>query len=224
MQGLPSDAVRGLAVFDLDGTITRHDTLVPYVVGFLKGHPRGLLGLPCVLQAVFGFAIGRADQGILKSALIRATLGGRSRAQIEAWTTQFIKRLLPAGVFADALARIEAHRAAGDTLVLLSASTDLYVPALARALGFSQSICTGVEWQGEKLVGRLTTPNRRGAEKVRCLELLRAQHPGAAIAAYGNAGADLDHLMRAERPMLVNGSARARALAAAHGIPCVTWR
>jgi phosphatidylglycerophosphatase C len=216
--------VPGLAVFDLDGTITRHDTLLPYVLGFLARHPRGWLGVPCVLPTLLAFALGKADQGALKSSLIRATLGGRTRAQIEAWTHEFVQRLPPRGVFAAALERIEHHRAAGDTLVLLSASTDLYVPALARALGFAQSICTGVEWQGDRLVGRLTTPNRRGEEKVRCLQQLRARYPGRVVSAYGNAAEDVPHLAKADRPLLVNASARARALAFAQRIPCATWR
>jgi phosphatidylglycerophosphatase C len=211
-------------VFDLDGTITRHDTLAPYVFGFLSRHPAGWLGLPRLLPALLAFALGMADEGDLKAAFIRATLGGRSRAAIDSWTAEFAAGL-PARVFADALDRIAQHRDAGDTLVLLSASTDLYVPALARALGFPESICTGVEWQGERLVGRLTTPNRRGEEKVRCLEQLRARYPGALVSAYGNSPQDVAHLAKADRPLLVNGSSRARALAAAHGIPCAaSWR
>lgn len=219
-----SGGAPGLAVFDLDGTITPHDTLAPYIAGFLADHPLGWLGLPRVLPALLRFAVGLADEGVLKSSLIRATLGGRGRAEIESWTTEFIARLPPRRVFADALARIEQHRAAGDTLVLLSASTDLYVPQLAQALGFAQSICTGVEWDGDRLVGNLTTPNRRGEEKVRCLERLRDQHPGALVSAYGNSPEDVPHLAKADRPLLVNGSARGRTLARAHGIPSVTWR
>jgi phosphatidylglycerophosphatase C len=194
------------------------------VFGFLSGHPAGWLGLPRLLPTLVAFALGMADEGELKSAFIRATLGGRSRTEIEAWTAEFAAGL-PARVFADALDRIAQHRTGGDTLILLSASTDLYVPALARALGFAQSICTGVEWRGERLDGRLSTPNRRGEEKVRCLEQLRARYPGALVSAYGNSAEDLPHLAKADRPLLVNGSARARALALARGIPCAaSWR
>jgi phosphatidylglycerophosphatase C len=210
-------------VFDLDGTITRHDTLGQYVLGFLARHPRSWLGAPCVLPALLAFALRKADHGAVKSAVLRAILGRRSRAEIAAWTAQFVARL-PRMVFADAMQCIEGHRAAGDTLVLLSASPDLYVPAIGAALGFSQSVCTGIEWQGDRLVGRLTTPNRRGEEKVRCLERLRAQYPSASFSAYGNAAEDVPHLACADNPHLVNGSAGARKLAAAHGIPCTRWR
>jgi len=213
-----------LAVFDLDGTITRHDTLFPYVWGFLKRRPWRCPGLLFVLPTLVQFALKRADHGQLKSALIRATLRGCTRAEIDAWTARFVPNLLAHGLFADALDRIAAHCAQGDRLVLMSASTDLYVPAIARELGFAEVVCTGVRWNGDRLSGELTTPNRRGAEKAHCLRDLRAHHPGLATTAYGNARSDLEHLRLADKAVLVNGTGRARREAARDGIACVDWR
>ncbi len=177
-----------------------------------------------VLPALMAFAIRRIDRGGLKSALIRGTLGGASRAQVDAWTVQFVRTLLERGLYSDALDALGAHRRAGDLLVLLSASTDLYVPAIGQALGFAEVICTGVSWDGPRLLGKLTTNNRRGAEKARCLGSLRETHPGMPITAYGNAASDLEHLRLADRGVLVNGARRARRAAGAAGIECVHWR
>jgi phosphatidylglycerophosphatase C len=215
---------RVLALFDLDGTLTRHDTLLPYVGGFLRRHPGRLLRLVQALPTLVRFALGRADRGQLKAAWIRAAMGGSARAQVEAWTACFVLRLLRDGLRADARAAIDAHRSAGDTLVLLSASPDLYVPAIGRALGFAQTLCTEVKWVGERLVGTLTTANRRGAEKVRCLEALRARQPQLPIVAYANAASDIAHLALADRATLVNGGWRARRAAARAGIACAGWR
>lgn len=212
-----------MAVFDLDGTITRHDTLAPYVLGYLVRHPWRLPLALGVLPACVRFALGRADQGVVKSALIRSTLGGLQRSVLAEWTTRFVRHLLAHGVFGDALGLIKKHRERGDFLVLLSASTDLYVPEIGRVLGFAQVICTGVTWDREVLTGRLSTPNRRGEEKVRCVARLREQHPRRLIAAYGNAGSDIAHLRMVDRPLLVNGGRAARALAARYGIPQATW-
>jgi phosphatidylglycerophosphatase C len=214
-----------LAVFDLDGTITRHDTLACYVLGFLRRRrywrwPALLLVAP----ALVGHALGRIDRGALKSAFIRAALGGCRREELEAWTVSFVDRLLAAGCFPQALEAIGAHARAGDHLVLMSASPDLYVPAIARALGFKEVICTGVRWDGERLGGELTTANRRGEEKARCLQALRSRHPGVEAIAYGNAASDLPHLKRVERGVLVNGSAAARREATRQGIVCAEWR
>ncbi len=117
------------------------------------------------------------------------------------------------------MAQIKEHRQADDRLVLMSASTDLYVPQIGAALGFAEVICTGVAFDaGGHLDGALTTANRRGAEKVRCFEALRQRHPGLETVAYGNAGSDLPHLVLADVPRLVNGSRRTIRQAARMGI------
>jgi phosphatidylglycerophosphatase C len=213
-----------LALFDLDGTLTRRDTLLPYVAGCLRSHPARAARLLQMLPTLARFALRRADRGDLKSALIQAALGGGSRAQLEAWTAQFVRRVMKGGLRADALTTLAQHRRAGDTLALLSASVDLYVPAIGSALGFAEVVCTEVQWDGNRLVGTLTTPNRRGAEKARCLAALRERYPGVPIVAYGNAASDLEHLRLAERAVLVNGTRHARRAAARLRIACVTWR
>jgi phosphatidylglycerophosphatase C len=214
-----------LAVFDLDGTITRHDTLVSYVLGYLvRKRVWRLPALLLVAPAAVGYAAGLVDRGGLKSAFIRAALGGCRRKDLQHWTAAFVTRLLAHGLFPQALEAIRGHARAGDHLVLLSASTDFYVPAIAHALGFQEVICTGVRWDGERLDGRLNTPNRRGEEKARCVTALRARHPGMETVAYGNAASDLDHLRLVERGVLVNGSAAARRAAAQGGITCTDWR
>jgi phosphatidylglycerophosphatase C len=196
---------------------------VPYVFGYLLRHPWRLPLVLGALPACVRFLVGRADPGDVKSAFIRATLGGLSRPALTAWTVEFVRRLLIHGVFADALQRIRQHAERGDRLVLLSASTDLYVPDIGARLGFEQVVCTGLVWNGEVLDGHLSTPNRRGEEKVRCVERLRAQYPQHLFAAYGNAASDLPHLRMVERPLLVNGSRSARTLAQSYGIPQATW-
>ena len=213
-----------MAVFDLDGTITRRDTLVPFVFGYLLRHPWRLPLVLGTLPACVRFLIGRADPGAVKSAFIRATLGRRTRAELGAWTVEFVRHLLIRGVYGDALKRIRHHAERADWLVLLSASTDLYVPDIGARLGFEQVVCTGLVWHGDVLDGHLSTPNRRGEEKVRCIERLRAQFPQHLFAAYGNAASDLPHLRMVERPLLVNGSRSARALAQSYGIPQTTWQ
>jgi HAD superfamily phosphoserine phosphatase-like hydrolase len=187
-------------------------------MGFPMSTPRKYLGMLTLCWTVLLFALRLRDHGQVKSDFIRSTLRGQPRAKIEEWTAEFVPAVIKSGVFADALSRIEQHRRDGARLVLMSASTDLYVPAFGAALGFDEVICTGVRWDGERLDGHLTTPNRRGTEKTRCFEALRKAHPGAITAAYGNAGSDLDHMRLAEQPLLVNASPSAQRKAKQLGI------
>jgi len=193
------------------------------VHGFLHRHPARVPRLVSVLPALIRFA-RRRDHGDLKAAFIRAALGGFRRAELGAWTAHFVLRLIRHGVWTDALACITRHRAQGDVLVMMSASVDLYVPAIARALGFDEVLCTPLRWRGEHLDGALAGPNCRGAEKARALKELRARHPGLEVTAYGNAESDLGHLCVAERGVLVNGSRRTRETAERLGLTCARWR
>jgi phosphatidylglycerophosphatase C len=208
-----------LAVFDLDGTITHRDTLLPYVMGFPTSVARKALGMLRLVGTLALFILKLRDHGDVKGAFIYGTLRGESRIRVEQWTARFVPSLLQNGVFADALKAIARHKSEGARLVLMSASTDLYVPAIGKALGFDEVICTGVRWNGDRLDGRLSTPNRRGEEKTRCFEALKLAHPGLTTAAYGNAGSDLDHMRLADCPLLVNASTSARKEAAQLGVP-----
>ena len=192
--------------------------------GFLHRHPARVPRLARVLPVLVRFSRGLADHGELKAALIRATLGGVRREVLEAWTAQFVPRLLARGLRADARSEIARYRAGGDYLVLLSASVDLYVPAIGRALGFDEVLCTEVRWDGTRLDGTLASPNRRGAEKARLLAELRRRHPGLAVVAYADAASDLAHLALADRGVLVNGTPAARRAARGLGLECVRWR
>jgi phosphatidylglycerophosphatase C len=212
-----------LAVFDLDGTITRHDTLIQYVLGYLKTRPWRVFGFVLALPAVLRYVLGGSDRGALKASLIHWTLGGSTREQLDAWTARFVPKLLKRGVFRDAMERIAAHQRDGDVLVLMSASPDLYVPAIGKLLGFTEVTCTGVRWNGDRLDGALTTPNCRDDEKARRFEALRATHAGLESCAYGNSSADLPHLRLADRGVLVNGNDAARRQAVRLNVACENW-
>lgn len=212
-----------VALFDLDGTLTWRDTLLPFLLGFLQRHPRRLLRLWPLPFALYCYWRDR-DRGVLKSSVIRMVMGGASRQVLEAWAESFVSALKPRHKFRPlALAILETHRAAGDHPVLLSASPDLYVDHIGRMLGFERTLCTELVWSGDRLDGHLKTQNRRGEEKLRCLAWLREQYRDLPIIAYGNSASDLDHMRHADRALLVNGNSAARRLAAKWGIAVSNW-
>jgi phosphatidylglycerophosphatase C len=199
-----------LAVFDLDGTITRRDTFGPLLWGFLWRHPwrlpRVLLGLPGAVTYLFN-----RDRGAFKGAVIHALLGGARRSGLERSAERFVGQLLQRGLYAEALAAIATHRARGDRLLLMSASTDLYVPRIGRALGFDEIICTEVRWGAdERLDGHLATANCRGEEKRRCLAAIIARDAPGRVYAYGDSRADLAHMQLAQEAYLINAAPRVR--------------
>ena len=216
-----SAAGGGLAVFDLDGTITRRDTLMPFVLSCLWRRPWRLPRLLLILPLSLHFLAHR-DRGRFKGALLRATLGGLARSDLERCAGRFVPHLLHAGLYAEALRAIAQHRLQGDRLLLMSASVDLYVPLIARALGFQQSICSMVRWRSDgRLDGRLASVNCQGEEKRRCLQALIAREAPARVYAYGNSGSDLPHLRLVQHGYLINGPRR--LLASSPNIQALHW-
>jgi phosphatidylglycerophosphatase C len=212
-----------IALFDLDGTLTWRDTLLPYLLGYLGRRPHRVLGFWRAPFALYRYWRDR-DRGALKSQVIRMAMKGEDRSVLDSWAKSFVAGLKPKHRFRPiALGVLEAHRASGDRLVLLSASPDLYVPLIGQMLGFERTLCTEIQWQGERLDGTLKTPNRRGEEKLHCLNWLREQYPGVPVIAYGNSASDLDHMRQADRALLVNGDSTARRLADKFGIGVSYW-
>jgi phosphatidylglycerophosphatase C len=212
-----------LAVFDLDGTLTRRDTFGPFLWGFVWRRPwrlpRTLLALPAAASFVFN-----RDRGAFKGAVIHALLGGATRASLARWAERFVAEMLPDALYAEALAAIAMHRIRGDRLLLMSASTDLYVPRIGKALGFDEIICTEVRWRADdRLDGRLATANCRGEEKRRCLAALIARDAPGRVYAYGDSRADLAHMQLVQQGYLVNPSPRL-AERLAPQVQAIHWR
>jgi phosphatidylglycerophosphatase C len=172
------------------------------------------------------YVLGRIDRGALKGAILRILFAGMSRARIQAHARAFAARVVPARMFPEAVAAIRGHVAAGDHVVVLSASPDLYVPEIARLLGAHETFCTPIRWNGDRLDGRLAGPNHRDREKTRVLTALRTAHPGLPVIAYGNSTPDLDHMRRCEEAVFVNAgkSLAATLCAEAPAMRLVQWR
>jgi phosphatidylglycerophosphatase C len=215
-------ADRRIAVFDLDGTLTRNDTLLPYLRRFVLNRPSRWLRIVRFAVAALGWWTHPLRRDRIKEGLIIACVGGVSRSEVNRHTQRFVDRLCANGLNASAVAELQRHRDNGDRLVLLSASPDVYVAAVADRLGFDDCVSTELSWRGDRLTGAFSSPNRRGPEKARVIERLR--QTGREIDAYANSASDLAHLRLADRGVLVNGSATARRTARKHGIVCVDWR
>jgi phosphoserine phosphatase len=99
----------------------------------------------------------------------------------------------------------------------MTATVDLYVPALTAALGLDEWICSEVRWNGDRLDGRLASTNVRDEEKARRLRQVLPRFPGRLLLGYGNSRPDLPHLRLVDRAVLVNPRPRLRQ--AASGLP-----
>jgi phosphatidylglycerophosphatase C len=215
---------RRLAVFDLDGTLSRRDTFFPFVLGLLREHPARWPRFALLLIPALGYFLRMLDRGALKGAVLRCLFSGMPREIVRTFARQYAAHVASAELFAEAVAAFRQHLAGGDHVVVLSASPDLYVPDIARELGAHEVICTEIRWNGDRLDGRLAGPNRRDHEKARVLEKLRLRMPELPVIAYGNSRVDLIHMYRCEYGVYVNADAALAAELTGRGLRCVNWQ
>jgi HAD superfamily hydrolase (TIGR01490 family) len=195
-----------LVVFDLDGTISRRDTFMPFVLGFLRRRPWRIPRLLLVLPALVTYVCGFSNRGALKGALLHHVMGGVNREVVDQWSKLHAKRVVSKGLHREAVETIAAHQKAGHYLVLMSASIDCYVQRISVALGFHETICTTVVWNRDNtLNGRLQGSNIRGEKKTQQFRQLLSRLSPRESLAYGNTPADLEHMLLATRGVYVNG-------------------
>jgi HAD superfamily hydrolase (TIGR01490 family) len=184
-----------LAVFDLDGTLTRGDTLLPFLRHVL-GPWRFALRLPFIAVMVAAIALRLVSRDRAKQAVLRLCLAGRTREQLERLGRSFAADKLPRLMRARALERVSWHRARGHRLVLASASPALYVEPWALGAGFHEVLSTALEYREGRATGRLDGCNCRGEEKLRRLEALFGPLGERAMVGYGDSADDQPFLER----------------------------
>jgi phosphatidylglycerophosphatase C len=219
-----------IAVFDLDGTITRYDTYIPFLLGFLVRKPLRIFRCGLLPFYALIHLLGLRGNSWLKQKFLARCCGGVSRQALADYSARFATRIVREGLLPDAVAAIEFHRARGDRLMLISASFDLYVDEIGRLLGFAHVIASKAAWRsdgdlGVKLAGRFDGENCYGANKVKRLtaHLANEKRDSLRIIAYSDHRSDLPLLAFADTAYVVNPRHGMRKLAERNGFPVLNW-
>lgn len=201
----------GIAAFDFDGTLTRRDTLLPFLV---HAAGRAAVGRALARQAwTLPLALsGMGDRAAQKEQLVGRLLAGRELTEVEALAESFADAAVASRLRPEGVAHLRRHLAAGDPVVVVTASPELVVAPVARRLGPVPVLGTRLEVGGDgRLTGRLLGTNVRGAEKVRRLDEWLGEGGGRALRwAYGDSSGDRELLAAAIEPTWLGRRAHRR--------------
>lgn len=213
-----------VAVFDLDGTITRVDTYVQFLLAVMQRHPLRAVRASWLPVAVGAHKLGLRDNAWLKRVFLASIAGGMRRKSLDVIVQPFVKNLMERHIRPGARAALERHRAAGHRLVIATASFDFYVTDLARQLGVRDIVCTGSVWAAECLVPELRPGNCYGQEKLRrVIELLGNEGRRPYIYAYTDHHSDRALLDWADEGIAVNPDTRLREHCSRRGYSVPDW-
>lgn len=215
-----------LAIFDLDNTLLAGDS--DYLWGQFLGET-GAVDREAYERENERFYAeyreGRLDIMAFLAFSLRP-LAAHPREQLDAWHTTFMRDKIEPCITAAAEQLIERHRAAGDTLMIITATNAFVTAPIAARLGIPHLIATDPEVVDGRYTGRVAgTPSFREGK----VERLRAwlDTHGATLddaAFYSDSHNDLPLLELVDHPVAVDPDEVLDAHARSHGWPIISLR
>lgn len=199
---------RVVAAFDFDGTLSSRDNFLRFirVVAGRAAMARALVA------AVPPMAAARRDpsrRDDAKAVVLRKTLAGQRESHLQDLGARFARGIIAHHLHPEVVARLDAHRAAGHELVLVSASLRYYLDPAAARLGIAAVLATEMALAGDgRLTGEIAGANVRGPEKVARLDAWLAVGGPATVYAYGDSDGDAELLARADHAFRIDRRGR----------------
>lgn len=214
----------GFALFDLDYTLIPHDTIFLFANYVIRRRPLRIFYLLAFVPAAALYALRLTGVLALKSAFL-SFLWGLSREETDALARDFARSITPQLFYVPLLEEVERERARGRTIILNTASPDVYVRYIAEQLGIKLWFATPMQLsERQPLYPRFSGPNNKSAQKLVAMAsaLGYADAPGPQdrlenSTAYSDSSADLPMLRLAAEAVCVNPSGRLRAEAGKMG-------
>jgi len=187
-----------VAAFDFDGTLTRRDTLLPFLLHAL-GAPTVMRHALTLAPTLAGYGLGMIRNDVAKERVLTQCFSGTDIGTLRNKAAQFAEQRLPELIRPEAAHRFDWHRKQGHRCIVVSASLELYVQPWALKAGFDDVIASRLEMREDgRLTGNLLGENCFGIEKVRRLEALLGSKSGYTLYAYGDSRGDKELLSAAD--------------------------
>jgi len=225
---VPATPSSSAAFFDVDGTLV-NSTIVHYYMYFrarrLPPVVRPLWRAAFTVKCLYYLAIDRLNRSRLNVIFYRS-YAGLPAAEIKAQVDDCYHEVIAPRRFPQAATCIEAHRAAGRSVVLVTGSIDFIVRPLAERLGAHSVVAPALRECDGRFTGELDGAPVGDEEKARRLREFARRHSIdlAGSYAYGDSIADLPMLECVGHPEVVNPDRALRAIAQARRWPVHCWR
>jgi HAD superfamily hydrolase (TIGR01490 family) len=220
----------GLAVYDMDRTVTRGPTYTPFLLHCaMRRAPWRLLFLPLVLVSMLAYAVRLIDRARLKEINHRLLIGARVHPRdLQPLVDSFADAQVASNVRAGARTAIARDKAEGRRVVLATASYRLYADAIAERLGFDDVIGTGsVIGLDDRVHAKIAGENCYGPAKMRMIadwvEVSGLKGTHGHVRFYSDHVSDQPAFEWADEPVAVNPHGKLRRLAEQRGWAVEDW-
>ena len=194
------------AFFDFDDTLAKGDSIFPFLLYCIK---RGYAPKSRLFKAAAGFLRWKLQpsSGRAVKEMTLSFIKGHTVEEMDSLARDFFRDVQQKFFFEDAAPELFSLRERGIKIVVVSASSDLYMKVLPEFLPVDAVISTVCETQNGCYTGRIGK-NCKGEEKVRRIRSwLEQRHMSIdkeRSAGYGDSPSDAPMLLLTAAPTLVN--------------------
>jgi phosphatidylglycerophosphatase C len=214
----------GIAIFDLDRTLTRRGCFTPFILYVAIRRPRRFLSFHRIILAALLKIVGLYRRDDIKLLMWREVVGGLSREEAETLGNTFARVWIQNELRRQTKTNIKKHQEAGDRLILATAAMDIIADPIGRTLGFDDIISTRTHWTAEgRVSGNFDGENCYGEEKLRRVNLILGDFAPSKTFTYSDHVTDLPILLWAENGIAVNPHRPLRDVAGRHGLRIEDW-
>lgn len=214
-----------VAFFDLDRTLLDCNSARLWLVDETRGGRVRARTAAWAMWYMVQYTLGRTGlDPVFRQAA--ALLEGMEEAELSERMSLWFQRRIVERVRPGAQAVLDAHREAGDKLVVATSSSYLIAKLAAEQWDLDDSIGTEFEVLDGRFTGEITSMAFGDAKAERIREWLDRQNSGGAIgdcAFYSDSLSDLAAMEAAGRAVAVNPDHKLRKLAVKHGWEITDW-
>ena len=177
-----------IAFFDLDGTITKKDTFIDFII-FVRGYFFFFLGLLVLSPFIVLFKLKLFPNYRLKELFFKFYLSKFDADELEKKGKYYALNRIPEITYKDALNRINWHKTNNHRVIVLTASSGLWIFDWCD-VNQLELIGTNFEKVGGRYSGKIKGKNCFGQEKLRIVNAIVQDSSDLITYGYGDSEAD----------------------------------
>ena len=157
---------RKLAIYDLDGTITKHDTLYDFIFFMIKNKK---ISIKKIFVPLLSHLFIKKNPDRLKNAVLSA-ITEKNKEKLNKLCLNFVQSLKQNNFRKELLNSIKQQKEKKYFLVLLTSSFDIYAYPFGKKFGFDKILATKVGFINGISTGKIEGNYLKGKNKVEILK------------------------------------------------------
>ena len=181
-----------IAFFDFDGTLIKKDSFILFIKS-ISSKIKYFSGWLVIVYYYLFSKLGFVSNQEFKERVISYFMKGREVSELNTYSINFAENIIPTKLTDQAIKQLRYHENAGDKIVIVSASLDLWLQYWCKTRDFDL-VCSIAEVKDDRITGKLVGRNCIGVEKVSRIKKAYKLEEYSKIYVYGDSKNDLPML------------------------------